>query len=73
MAFPFLLNRQTDQEDMENKYNRVLASSFLALRKLLNCLSKNDLIGLEDSLSTLLSDPKLWKHGKSKISMVRDV
>ncbi|KAK3098056.1 hypothetical protein FSP39_015648 [Pinctada imbricata] len=63
--------KSTEKEDMENKYNRVLTSSLLAFRKLLTSLTSEQIQDLTGQLDQLLSDPKLWKHGKSSILSVR--
>ena len=66
----YLFYRTTEKEDMINKYNRVLTSSLLALRKLLTSLPTNQIEDLKEPLRTLLADGKFWKHGKSTILSV---
>jgi len=56
---------------MENKYNRVVAASLLAIRKLLTSLPANQIESCIELLRTLLEKPNFWKHGKSKLGMVR--
>ncbi|XP_053396155.1 E3 ubiquitin-protein ligase listerin-like [Mercenaria mercenaria] len=63
--------KSTEPEDMENKYNRVLTSSLLAVRKLLSSLPANEIESLKQPITTLLDSAKFWKHGKSKINMVK--
>ncbi|XP_062615887.1 E3 ubiquitin-protein ligase listerin-like [Saccostrea cucullata] len=63
--------KTTEKEDMENKYNRVLTSSLLALRKLLTALPADQLTSLSDKMDSLLKDPKFWKHGKSQVISVQ--
>ena len=55
---------------MENKYNRVITSSLLALRRLLTTLPASQVEGLTTQVNQLLADSKLWKHGKSPITSV---
>ena len=74
----FLLNfhlilfliRTTEKEDMENKYNRVVTSSLLALRKELTSLPSNQTSSLSECMDNLLKDAKFWKHGKSQVISV---
>lgn len=60
----------TEQDEMVNKYNRVLTSSLLALRKLITVLPANQIEDLKHLMNTLLKDGKFWKHGKSTITSV---
>lgn len=62
--------RTTEKEDMENKYNRVMTSSLLAIRKLLTSLPSNQISSLSETMDNLLKDPKFWKHGKSQVISV---
>jgi len=57
--------RTTETEDMEKKYQRVVTSSLLGLRKLLTSLPVTEIESITELLSDLLSDNKFWKHGKS--------
>ncbi|WAR08242.1 LTN1-like protein [Mya arenaria] len=63
--------KTTEAEDMENKYNRVLTSSLLAMRKLLTNIPANEIESCKQPMATLLDNGKFWKHGKSKVSSVR--
>lgn len=63
--------KTTEKEDMENKYNRVITSSLLAIRKLLTSLPSNQISSLSETMDNLLKDPKFWKHGKSQVISVR--
>lgn len=65
-----LFLRTTEKEDMENKYNRVMTSSLLAIRKLLTSLPSNEISSLSETMDNLLKDPKFWKHGKSQVISV---
>lgn len=65
-----LFLRTTEKEDMENKYNRVITSSLLAIRKLLTSLPSNEISSLSETMDNLLKDPKFWKHGKSQVISV---
>lgn len=55
---------------MENKYNRVVTSSLLALRKELTSLPSNQTSSLSECMDNLLKDAKFWKHGKSQVISV---
>jgi len=55
---------------MENKYNRVLTASLLAIRKLLSNIPANQMESCKTALATMLDNGKFWKHGKSKVSSV---
>ena len=55
---------------MISKYNRVITSSLLALRKLITTLPANQIEDLKEPLKTLLKDGKFWKHGKTTITSV---
>ncbi|XP_076078517.1 E3 ubiquitin-protein ligase listerin-like isoform X2 [Mytilus galloprovincialis] len=61
----------TEQDEMVNKYNRVLTSSLLALRKLITVLPANQIEDLKHLMNTLLKDGKFWKHGKSTITSIK--
>ncbi|KAL4232926.1 listerin E3 ubiquitin protein ligase 1 [Mactra antiquata] len=61
----------TEADDMENKYNRVLTSSLLAIRKLVSSIPANQIESLKSQLTGLLDNQKFWKHGKSKVNMVK--
>ncbi|KAH3724799.1 E3 ubiquitin-protein ligase listerin-like [Dreissena polymorpha] len=63
--------KTTEPEDMENKYNRVLTASLLAIRKLVSNLPTNQIQSLKLAVTALLENPKFWKHGKSKVSSVK--
>ncbi|XP_056016029.1 E3 ubiquitin-protein ligase listerin-like isoform X2 [Ostrea edulis] len=63
--------KTTEKEDMDNKYNRVLTSSLLALRRQLTTLPSNQITSLSENMDNLLKDSKFWKHGKSEIISVR--
>ena len=62
--------RTTEQDEMINKYNRVITSSLLAIRKLITTLPANQIEDLKEPLKTLLKDGKFWKHGKTTITSV---
>lgn len=62
--------RSTEPEDMQNKYNRMLTSSLLALRKLITAVPANQQEDLKESLNGVLNDSKFWKHGKSSVIIV---
>lgn len=66
----YIFNRTTDPDDMENKYNRVVAASLLAIRKLLTGLPANQVEPCNQALAGLLDNPRFWKHGKSKLTVV---
>lgn len=70
ILFYLLFLRTTEKEDMENKYNRVMTSSLLAIRKLLTSLPSNQISSLSETMDNLLKDPKFWKHGKSQVISV---
>lgn len=70
ILFYLLFLRTTEKEDMENKYNRVITSSLLAIRKLLTSLPSNEISSLSETMDNLLKDPKFWKHGKSQVISV---
>ncbi|XP_052088236.1 E3 ubiquitin-protein ligase listerin-like [Mytilus californianus] len=61
----------TEQDDMVNKYNRVLTSSLLALRKLITAIPANQIEDLKHHMQNLLKDGKFWKHGKSTITSIK--
>lgn len=63
--------KSTETEDMENKYNRVLTASLLATRKLMSSVPANQIKSLTEPLTLLFENSKFWKHGKSKVSMVK--
>ncbi|KAL3881947.1 hypothetical protein ACJMK2_028330 [Sinanodonta woodiana] len=61
----------TETDEMETKYNRVLTGSFLALRKVLLSIPASQQESLTDNLKALLEAGQFWKHGKSKVNMVK--
>ncbi|KAJ8315834.1 hypothetical protein KUTeg_007984 [Tegillarca granosa] len=63
--------KNTESEDMQNKYNRVLTSSLLALRKLITAIPANQQKDLKEQLNCVLNDSKFWKHGKSSVIIVK--
>uniref|UniRef100_A0A4W3I5H6 E3 ubiquitin-protein ligase listerin n=1 Tax=Callorhinchus milii TaxID=7868 RepID=A0A4W3I5H6_CALMI len=58
------------EEEREGKYQRVVTSSLLALKKLLDLLPENECMILKDRLMELLSQPKFWKYSKHKTPQV---
>ncbi|XP_041350967.1 E3 ubiquitin-protein ligase listerin-like [Gigantopelta aegis] len=63
--------KNNSKEDMEQKYNRVMASSLLALCQLLTSLQADELGSIKGHLRGLLNDGKLWKFSKSSISNIK--
>ncbi|KAK3592614.1 hypothetical protein CHS0354_008149 [Potamilus streckersoni] len=61
----------TEADEMETKYNRVVTGSFLALRKVLLSIPASQQDSLTDYLKALLENGQFWKHGKSKVNMVK--
>ncbi|XP_007899350.1 E3 ubiquitin-protein ligase listerin [Callorhinchus milii] len=59
------------EEEREGKYQRVVTSSLLALKKLLDLLPENECMILKDRLMELLSQPKFWKYSKHKTPQIR--
>lgn len=73
MQLSFLVSvRSTPSEDMQSKYERVVATSFLAIGCLLQQLSAKQKTGFYDQLDALFGQSKLWKYGKSKVPSVCD-
>ncbi|XP_048459323.1 E3 ubiquitin-protein ligase listerin isoform X2 [Rhincodon typus] len=59
------------EEEREEKYLRVVTSSLLALKKLLDLLPENENIVLKNRLMELLSQSKFWKYSKHKTPQIR--
>ncbi|XP_067896603.1 E3 ubiquitin-protein ligase listerin isoform X2 [Heterodontus francisci] len=59
------------EEEREGKYLRVVTSSLLALKKLLDLLPENENMVLKDRLTELLSQSKFWKYSKHKNPQIR--
>ncbi|XP_059506349.1 E3 ubiquitin-protein ligase listerin isoform X2 [Stegostoma tigrinum] len=59
------------EEEREEKYLRVVTSSLLALKKLLDLLPENENIVLKSRLMELLSQSKFWKYSKHKTPQIR--
>ncbi|EDV25006.1 uncharacterized protein TRIADDRAFT_25963 [Trichoplax adhaerens] len=59
-------------DDMESKYQRVVASSLLALGQVINTLAPNDIEDFDTApFSEILDTAKFWKLGKSDSPMIR--
>lgn len=61
----------TEQDEMVSKYNRVLTSSLLALRKLITSIPANQIEDLKEPLRNLIKDGKFWKHGKATVITIK--
>ena len=61
----------TEKEDMESKYNKVLASNIRALRLLLVTLPLEKQKPIVPSLRDIVTTPKFWKLGKHKDANIR--
>ncbi|XP_078416032.1 E3 ubiquitin-protein ligase listerin isoform X2 [Cetorhinus maximus] len=59
------------EEEREGKYLRVVTSSLLALKKLLDLLPENESVALKDRLMELLSQSKFWKYSRHKTPQIR--
>ncbi|XP_078088588.1 E3 ubiquitin-protein ligase listerin [Mustelus asterias] len=59
------------EEEREGKYLRVVTSSLLALKKLLDLLPENENAALKDKLMELVSQPKFWKYSRHKTPQIR--
>ncbi|XP_067848848.1 E3 ubiquitin-protein ligase listerin [Heptranchias perlo] len=59
------------EEEREGKYLRVVTSSLLALKKLLDLLPENESMVLKGRLMELLSQSKFWKYSKHKNPQIR--
>ncbi|KAK2823506.1 hypothetical protein Q7C36_020106 [Tachysurus vachellii] len=59
------------EEERQAKYVRVLTSSLLALKKLLNSLSVSDREALSQRLVHIISQGKFWKYSKHNTPQVR--
>ncbi|XP_032889152.1 E3 ubiquitin-protein ligase listerin [Amblyraja radiata] len=59
------------EEEREGKYLRVVTSSFLAMKKLLDLLPENERMVLKDRLIKVLSQSKFWKYCKHKNPQIR--
>uniref|UniRef100_A0AAX7U6L7 E3 ubiquitin-protein ligase listerin n=1 Tax=Astatotilapia calliptera TaxID=8154 RepID=A0AAX7U6L7_ASTCA len=58
-------------EEREAKYVRMLTSSLLGVKRLLSLLLQDDRAALETGLAHLVNSGKFWKYGKHKIPQVR--
>ncbi|XP_076444404.1 E3 ubiquitin-protein ligase listerin-like isoform X2 [Babylonia areolata] len=64
--------KTTEKEDMESKYQRVVSSSLMGLRQLLQALPSAHIDdGLKGHLRELLNNAKFWSLGKSQVPLVR--
>jgi hypothetical protein len=63
--------KSTSPEDMQSKYERVVATSLLAVGHLLQQLLSKQKTAFSYQLDALFSQSKLWKYGKSKVLLVR--
>ncbi|KAK0056651.1 E3 ubiquitin-protein ligase listerin [Biomphalaria pfeifferi] len=62
----------TSEEDMQSKFERVVSSSLLALRKLIMSLPPDTVaLSLNEQLTTLLASLAFWKHTKSSVSLIK--
>ncbi|XP_072370137.1 E3 ubiquitin-protein ligase listerin isoform X2 [Scyliorhinus torazame] len=59
------------EEEREGKYLRVVTSSLLALKKLLDLLPEKETAALKDRLMELVSQSKFWKYSKHKTPQIR--
>ncbi|XP_051871112.1 E3 ubiquitin-protein ligase listerin isoform X3 [Pristis pectinata] len=59
------------EEEREGKYLRVVTSSLLAMKKLLDLLPENERVVLKDRLIKTLSQSKFWKYCKHKNPQIR--
>uniref|UniRef100_UPI00398EDAED E3 ubiquitin-protein ligase listerin isoform X2 n=1 Tax=Pristiophorus japonicus TaxID=55135 RepID=UPI00398EDAED len=59
------------EEEREGKYLRVVTSSLLALKMLLDLLPENESTVLKGRLMELLSQSKFWKYSKHKNPQIR--
>ncbi|XP_060689478.1 E3 ubiquitin-protein ligase listerin isoform X2 [Hemiscyllium ocellatum] len=59
------------EEEREEKYIRIVTSSLLALKKLLDLLPENENIVLKNRLLAILSQSKFWKYSKHKTPQIR--
>ena len=57
---------------MQSKYERVVATSLLAVGYLLQQLLSGQKTAFIGQLDALFGQPRLWKYGKSKVPSVRD-
>ncbi|XP_064613366.1 E3 ubiquitin-protein ligase listerin-like [Liolophura sinensis] len=63
--------KTSSPEDMEMKYNRMVTSSLLAWRKLLETLPASQHGRVPATLTQLLNNPKLWKLSKSSVTAIK--
>uniref|UniRef100_A0A3Q3VQT5 E3 ubiquitin-protein ligase listerin n=1 Tax=Mola mola TaxID=94237 RepID=A0A3Q3VQT5_MOLML len=59
------------KEEREAKYERMLTSSLLGVKRLLSLLLQNDRTALEQKLTHLVNSGKFWKYSKHKAPQVR--
>lgn len=64
------LYRSTTPEEMQGKYDRMVATSLLAVSYLLQHLPTDKKAGVHSQIDALFVQPKLWKYSKSKVPSV---
>ncbi|XP_065833496.1 E3 ubiquitin-protein ligase listerin-like [Oscarella lobularis] len=63
--------RTVPAEEMEAKYERVIATSLRGLSSMMSILGKDRNDEADEQYRTLLDRPKVWKYGKHKVGAIR--